>query len=97
MTWNFAWEGRATDFIPDNLQTTGKPGAVASAAKDALWESVQAIGNRSSSAYVRIQANGWEDADKPGLGRFSLSVDVLEEPSTITERIRAQRPVDLRQ
>lgn len=97
MTWNLGWEGRATDFVPDLLQTVGKPGPVASAAKDALWASVQAVGERDASAWVKVTANGWEAPDKPGLGQFTMTVMVLEEPGEIQKRLADQQPVDLRQ
>lgn len=80
--FNLEWGGRATDFVPELLKTTGKPGRVAAAARDAVWESVQRIGEQDAGAWVRVTVNGQERADRPGLGRFTLSVDVLDIEST---------------
>jgi hypothetical protein len=96
MSWNISWEGRATDFAPDLLQTLGKPGRVAQIARDVLWEGVQRAGEQNSEAWVRVSGHGWEQPDNPGLGKMVITVDLIPEPSDVSKQLAAQKPMDLR-
>lgn len=95
MSWNLKWEGRATNYVPDLLRTTGRPGRMAHVAREAIWEAVQGIGEHNHDAYARVQANGWEDAQQPGLGQFNLAIAVIPEPGEIATKLRDQQPVSL--
>lgn len=73
--------GRATDFTPELLQTQGKPGRLANAAKNALWESIQGIAEQDVGAWVKAFASGEEGGREPGMGRFILTLEVLDSES----------------
>lgn len=101
MSWSLKWEGQVTSFMPEHLAAIGKPGRMAAVSQDAIWESVQKIAEQNPTAYARVVVNGWEDAERPGLGQFNLSVQVLDsdQPGSATNEImgdiREQQPVDL--
>lgn len=96
MTWNISWEGRATDFEPNLLNTLGKPGKVAQIARDALWEAVQKAAEADGQAWVKVSGHGWEHPTDLGLGKMVLSVELMPEPGEIQTKIAEQQPVDLR-
>ena len=95
MSWHSKWEGRATDFAPDLLAMRGNPGRTAFVARTAAWESVQGVAEQDVHAWVELKIEGMDDPDNPGLGRFSVSVVVKEEPSGVLADVHAQRPHDL--
>lgn len=98
MTFSLEWGGRATDYAPELLQANGKPGRMAAAAKDAVWEAVQQIAEHDAGAWARVTVTGWEDGKKPGLGKFVLTVEVIDsEQSPIQEELVNQQPFDLLQ
>lgn len=95
-SWNLIYEGRATDYMPERLRALGSPGTVASVARDAIWEAVQAIATRDSAAWVRVTVGGWETQENPDHGQFQLNFLVTDEPSQISLDIDQQQPIDLR-
>lgn len=94
-SWSTEWCGTATDFMPDLLAISGKPGRIAAVATDAIWESIQKIGEQDVHAIVRVVAQGYDEKDSPGIGRFSIALSVEPEPSEIQRQLEAQQPVDL--
>lgn len=94
-SWSTSWAGTATDFTPELLAVSGKPGRIAAVAADAIWESVQRIGEQDVHARVKLEADGYEDRENPGIGRFSLEISVEPEPTEIQSKLENQQPVDL--
>lgn len=77
--------GRATDYAPELLQTHGKAGRLANAAKDALWEAIQGIAERDVGAWVKAFVSGEESPKEPGVGRFIFTLEVLGSESAFLE------------
>lgn len=94
-SWSMKWTGRATDFVPDLLVVTGKPGRVAALAKDLLYEAAQAMGDKDPQAFVSLGCSGWDEREDVGHGHFTMVVEIDGPPSEIQQSLTDQQPVNL--
>ncbi len=97
MSWSFKWSGRAVDYIPDNAKFAGESsGPMAQAARDTVYEMLQALGNADTQRFVEVKANGWEEESwQADHGSLTVTVTVVDEPSELKKRVEGQQPVDL--